>query len=124
MGDTFTAEVLAVYGNTSKVVTEDVEWSSSSDKVAEVSKDGEVKGIAVGKATITAKVDGKTLTMSVEVGMASGLEADVNFIALASKETQQITLTGTDEDGNTLDVTSEATWKTSNARVADVKKVW
>ncbi|WP_337035042.1 Ig-like domain-containing protein [Paenibacillus illinoisensis] len=122
VGDTFTAEVLAVYGNTSKVVTEDVEWSSSSDKVAEVSKDGEVKGIAVGKATITAKVDGKTLTMSVEVGMASGLEADVNFIALASKETQQITLTGTDEDGNTLDVTSEATWKTSNARVADVKK--
>ncbi|MFS0873417.1 Ig-like domain-containing protein [Paenibacillus xylanilyticus] len=122
VGDTFTAEVLAVYGNTSKVVTEDVEWSSSSDKIAEVSKDGEVKGIAVGKATITAKVDGKTLTMSVEVGMASGLEADVNFIALASKETQQITLTGTDEDGNTLDVTSEATWKTSNARVADVKK--
>jgi len=122
VGDTFTAEVLAVYGDTSKVVTKDVEWSSSSDKVAEVSKDGEVKGIAVGKATITAKVDGKTLTMSVEVGMASGLEADLNFIALASKETQQVTLTGTDEDGNTLDVTSEATWKTSNARIADVKK--
>ncbi|MHA7581161.1 Ig-like domain-containing protein [Paenibacillus vandeheii] len=122
VGDTFTAEVLAVYGDTSKVVTEDVEWSSSSDKIAEVSKDGEVKGIAVGKATIAAKVDGKTLTMSVEIGMASGLEADLNFIALASKETQQITLTGTDEDGNTLDVTSEATWKTSNARIADVKK--
>ncbi|KAG4252124.1 hypothetical protein PC116_g329 [Phytophthora cactorum] len=122
VGDTFTAEVLAVYGDTSEVVTKDVEWSSSSDKIAEVSKDGEVKGIAVGKATITAKVDGKTLTMSVEVGMASGLEADVNFIALASKETQQVTLTGTDEDGNTLDVTSEATWKTSNARIADVKK--
>jgi uncharacterized protein YjdB len=54
--------------------------------------------------------------------MASGLEADVNFVVLSSKETQQIVLTATDEDGLSKDVSSDATWKSSNSRVADVKK--
>lgn len=93
-----------------------------ADKIAEVDSKGVITGVATGKVTITAKIEGKTLTLPVEVGMASGLEADVNFVVLSAKETQTILLTGTDEDGNTLDVTSEATWKSSNARVADVKK--
>lgn len=123
VGGTTSAKVLALYGETSKDVSEDATWSSSSDKIAEVDSKGVITGVATGKVTITAKIEGKTLTLPVEVGMASGLEADVNFVVLSAKETQTILLTGTDEDGNTLDVTSEATWKSSNARVADVKKV-
>ncbi|WP_260632940.1 Ig-like domain-containing protein [Paenibacillus xylanexedens] len=122
VGGTTSAKVLALYGETSKDISEDATWSSSSDKIAEVDSKGVITGVATGKATITAKIEGKTLTLPVEVGMASGLEADVNFVVLSAKETQTILLTGTDEDGNTLDVTSEATWKSSNARVADVKK--
>ncbi|CAM4423470.1 Ig-like domain-containing protein [Paenibacillus xylanexedens] len=122
VGGTTSAKVLALYGETSKDVSEDATWSSSSDKIAEVDSKGVITGVATGKATITAKIEGKTLTLPIEVGMASGLEADVNFVVLSAKETQTILLTGTDEDGNTLDVTSEATWKSSNARVADVKK--
>ncbi|QZN78702.1 Ig-like domain-containing protein [Paenibacillus sp. DR312] len=122
VGGTTNAKVLAIYGETSKDVSEDATWSSSSDKIAEVDSKGVITGVATGKVTITAKIEGKTLTLPVEVGMASGLEADVNFVVLSAKETQNILLTGTDEDGNTLDVTSEATWKSSNARVADVKK--
>lgn len=122
VGGTTNAKVLALYGETSKDVSEDATWSSSSDKIAEVDSKGVITGVATGKATITAKIEGKTLTLPVEVGMASGLEADVNFVVLSAKETQNILLTGTDEDGNTLDVTSEATWKSSNSRVADVKK--
>ncbi|WP_413406362.1 Ig-like domain-containing protein [Paenibacillus amylolyticus] len=122
VGGTTSAKVLALYGETSKDVSEDATWSSSSDKIAEVDSKGVITGVAIGKVTITAKIEGKTLTLPVEVGMASGLEADVNFVVLSTKETQTILLTGTDEDGNTLDVTSEATWKSSNARVADVKK--
>ncbi|WP_127548056.1 Ig-like domain-containing protein [Paenibacillus amylolyticus] len=122
VGGTTSAKVLALYGETSKDVSEDATWSSSSEKIAEVDSKGVITGVATGKVTITAKIEGKTLTLPVEVGMASGLEADVNFVVLSAKETQTILLTGTDEDGNTLDVTSEATWKSSNARVADVKK--
>ncbi len=122
VGGTFAAKVFAVFGDISKDVSEDATWSSSSDKIAEVDGKGNVTGVATGKATITAKIEGKTLTLPVEVGMASDLEADENFVVLSSKETKQIVLTATDEDGLTKDVSSEATWKSSNARVADVKK--
>ncbi|WP_251383942.1 Ig-like domain-containing protein [Paenibacillus sp. MER 99-2] len=122
VGGTFAAKVFAVFGDTSKDVSEDATWSSSSDKIAEVDSKGNVTGVATGKATITAKIEGKTLTLPVEVGMASDLEADENFVVLSTKETKQIELTATDEDGLTKDVSSEATWKSSNARVADVKK--
>jgi len=122
VGGTTSAKVLASYGETSKDVSEDATWSSSSDKIAEVDSKGVITGVATGKATITAKIEGKTLTLTVEVGMASALEADVNFVVLSAKETQAIILTGTDGDGNTKDVTADATWKTSNSRVADVKK--
>ncbi|KAA8785694.1 uncharacterized protein YjdB [Paenibacillus sp. 4624] len=122
VGGTTSAKVLAVYGETSKDVSDSATWSSSSEKIAEVDSKGSITGVATGKATITAKIEGKTLTLPVEVGMASGLEADVNFVVLSAKETQAIVLTGTDGDGNTKDVTADATWKSSNARVADVKK--
>ncbi|WP_426333942.1 Ig-like domain-containing protein [Paenibacillus silvae] len=122
VGGTTSAKVLALYGETSKDVSEDATWSSSSEKIAEVDSKGVITGVATGKATITAKIEGKTLTLPVEVGMASGLEADVNFVVLSAKETQTVILTGTDGDGNTKDVTADATWKSSNARVADVKK--
>lgn len=122
IGGKFNAKVLAVYGETSKDVSEEAEWSSSSEKIAEVDSKGVVTGVAVGKATITAKIGGKSLTLPVEVGMASGLEADLNYVVLSAKETQQIVLTATDENGLTQVVTTEATWKSSNSRVADVKK--
>ncbi|MCK6077048.1 Ig-like domain-containing protein [Paenibacillus silvae] len=122
VGGTTSAKVLALYGETSKDVSEDATWSSSSEKIAEVDSKGVITGVATGKATITAKIEGKTLTLPVEVGMASDLEADVNFVVLSAKETQTVILTGTDGDGNTKDVTADATWKSSNARVADVKK--
>ncbi|MET1138643.1 Ig-like domain-containing protein, partial [Bacillus subtilis] len=77
VGGTTSAKVLALYGETSKDVSKDATWSSSSDKIAEVDSKGVITGVATGKVTITAKIEGKTLTLPVEVGMASGLEADV-----------------------------------------------
>lgn len=54
--------------------------------------------------------------------MASGLEADVNFVVLSAKETQTVILTGTDGDGNTKDVTADATWKSSKCPRSGCKK--
>lgn len=120
---TLQANVIATYSDQrEEVVTEQAEWSSSDEKVAEVSSKGVITGIKTGKATITAKYGGKTLTMSVEVGLASGLQADVPIVALLSKETYQIKLTASDEYGNEQDVSNNATWKSSSSRVADVKK--
>ena len=120
--ETTSVKVLAIYGDTSKDVSENATWSSSSEKVAEVDSKGIITGVATGKATITAKIEGKTLTIPVEVGLVSSLEADTEFVVLSAKETQTVILTGTDGDGNVKDVTADAIWKSSNSRVADVKK--
>ena len=120
---TLQANVIATYTeDREEVVTDKAEWSSSNEKVAEVTSKGLITGIKTGKATITAKYEGKTLTMSVEVGLASGLQADVPIVALLSKETYQLKLAASDEYGNEQDVSNDATWKSSSARVADVKK--
>lgn len=123
---TLQANLIATYAldgdNREVVINEEAEWSSSNEKVAEVSSEGMITGVPTGKANITAKYDGKSYTMSVEVGLASGLSADVPVVALLSKETYQIKLTASDQYGNEQDVSSDATWKSSSSRIADVKQ--
>lgn len=123
---TLQANLIATYAldgdNREVVINEEAEWSSSNEKVAEVSSEGMITGVSTGKANITAKYDGKSYTMSVEVGLASGLSADVPVVALLSKETYQIKLTASDQYGNEQDVSSDATWKSSSSRIADVKQ--
>lgn len=107
-------------GNSSKV-TNDAEWTSSNIKVADVAN-GRVTGLTNGRATITAKYGGKSITIPVEVGIVTKLEADKRYASFKSNTTTQVTLTATFADGRTLDVTSMADWKTSNYKVADVAK--
>ncbi|WP_411503713.1 Ig-like domain-containing protein [Brevibacillus centrosporus] len=107
-------------GNTSNVTT-DAEWASSAIKVADVAN-GRVTGLSNGRATITAKYGGKSITIPVEVGIVTKLEADKRYASIKSNTTSQITLTATFADGRTLNVTSLADWKTSNYKVADVSK--
>ncbi|UKK97263.1 Ig-like domain-containing protein [Brevibacillus brevis] len=102
-------------------VTNDAEWSSSSLKVADV-VNGRVTGLSNGRATITAKYGGKSISIPVEVGIVSKLEADKRFVSTKSNSNVQVTLTATFSDGRTMDVTNLADWKTSNYKVADVTK--
>lgn len=107
-------------GNTSNVTT-DAEWVSSAIKIADVAN-GRVTGLTNGRATITAKYGGKTITIPVEVGIVTKLEADKRYASIKSNSSAQVTLTATFADGRTLNVTSLADWKTSNYKVADVAK--
>ncbi|MCC8434869.1 Ig-like domain-containing protein [Brevibacillus sp. M2.1A] len=102
-------------------VTSDAEWSSTSVKVADV-VNGRVTGLSNGRATITAKYGGKSISIPVEVGIVSKLEADKRFVSTKSNSNVQVTLTATFSDGRTMDVTNLADWKTSNYKVADVTK--
>ncbi|MED4782045.1 Ig-like domain-containing protein [Brevibacillus choshinensis] len=107
-------------GNTSNVTT-DAEWVSSAIKIADVAN-GRVTGLTNGRVTITAKYGGKTITIPVEVGIVTKLEADKRYASIKSNTTAQVTLTATFADGRTLNVTSLADWRTSNYKVADVAK--
>lgn len=60
-------QMTVTYNPEDTTVTKNVEWSSSDENVATVDKDGKVKAIALGTATVTGKVDGKTATSGITV---------------------------------------------------------
>jgi hypothetical protein len=103
-----------------QVVTDKAEWSTSAEKYVEVSADGTITGVASGTATVTARFDSKSVAITVNVALASKLTTDVRTLYLNSKETRVIVLTATDSAGVSKNVTSDAEWKTSNAKVAEV----
>jgi len=107
-------------GNAKKV-SADAEWSSSAIKIADVSQ-GRVTGLSSGRATITAKYGGKSISVPVEVGIVTKLEADKRFVSLKSKKSAQVSLIATFSDGREMDVTAAAEWKTSNYKAADVSQ--
>ncbi|MFP3388567.1 Ig domain-containing protein [Brevibacillus sp. SIMBA_040] len=102
-------------------VTKDAEWTSTNLKVADVTN-GTVKALTSGRATITAKYGGKSISIPVEVGIVTKLEADRRFVSTKTGSTVNVVLTATFSDGRTMNVTSLADWKTSNYKVADVSK--
>ncbi|USG64411.1 Ig-like domain-containing protein [Brevibacillus ruminantium] len=105
-------------GKTVKV-TEDAEWKSSNAKVADVNK-GHVVGYGSGRATITATYGGKTVSIPVEVGIVTTLEASKRFVQVKTGKQVQVSLTAKFSDGRTTDVTNDAEWKVSGYKVADV----
>jgi len=78
-----------------------VQWSSSNKKVATVSSSGLVTAKKVGKATITAKAGGKTLSCLVTV--KSSLTASTTAFTLGVGKTKQVILTNKVTSGLTLD---------------------
>ena len=114
-------------GIKNETIADKAEWSSSSEKVAVVSN-GTITALSSGKATITAKYGGKSVSIPVEVEVIQKIELSKKFLSLKSKtddpnapSSVDVTLTVTFSDGKTKkDVSKEAEWKTSNYRVVDV----
>nr|WP_275581977.1 Ig-like domain-containing protein [Brevibacillus fulvus] len=107
---------------TSEIVTNKAKWSSSNPDVVDVDSTGKVSSYAVGQATLTASYGTKEVTISVDVGTGKKLEIDKQDLFLHKGESEQLTLTATFADGSTDDVTSEATWTSSDEDVAYVAK--
>lgn len=121
-GDSVPLKAEALYtDDTKKDVTSDVIWTSSNVKTATVDG-GVVKAIASGEATLTAQLDSKTVTIPVQVDMASDLTANVANLVFDMNETRTIVLTATDSSGAPRTVTNDAEWKTSNSAIVLVSK--
>ena len=86
-----------------------VKWSTSSKKIATVSKKGVVKGKKEGKATITAKVSGKKLKCVVTVKAAISEKT----LSLYVGKSKKLKVTG---------ASKKVKWSTSNKKVATVSK--
>ncbi|NOU94744.1 hypothetical protein GC093_16170 [Paenibacillus sp. LMG 31456] len=104
---------------TTKEVTTEGEWTSSNQKAATV-EDGKITAIGAGETQVTATVDNKSITFSVQVDTANKLTANIPYLIFDLGEVKQITLSAMDILDVSHDVTAEAEWKTSNALVAQV----
>ncbi|WP_165452207.1 Ig-like domain-containing protein [Paenibacillus thalictri] len=105
--------------NETETVTDKAQWKTNADKVADVDR-GLVTAYSGGKATITATYGGKSVAVTVEVGVPQKLAFNKRLLSLKSGGSEALELTATYSDGSTRDVTSEAEWASSNIKVADV----
>lgn len=108
-------------GGTKTDVTKDATWTTSNVKVVEVSE-GLIKANGSGKATVTASYGKQNITFTVEVDVAQKIEADAIALSLKSGDQKTIAIVVKSSDGKEKDVTTQAEWKTSNYKVATVKK--
>ncbi len=108
-------------GTTSNV-TSMVTWTSSDATKATVSAAGQLRGVAVGTATLTATLGDKTATAAATVTAAT-LTSIAVTPATATRivgQTQQFVATGTFSDATTADITTSVTWSSSNAAQASI----
>ena len=113
--------------NTSQNLTADVTWSSSNAAAATINGSGLATALSPGNATITAtcntsgcgSVTGSaTLTVTAATLVSIAVTAPSPSVALGSA--QQLTATGTYTDHSTQNLSSQATWVSSNPAVATI----
>ncbi|MFM1653869.1 Ig domain-containing protein [Brevibacillus sp. B_LB10_24] len=105
---------------TKKDVTPYADWKTAAYKIAEV-KDGLVTATGYGKTKVTARYEGKSVSIPVEVDILKYLKTDVVQVELSKGSTKQVKAVATYVDGSEADVTKPALWTSSNIMIADVK---
>ena len=108
-------------------LTNIVTWSSSDVSLATINNSGLVTGIAAGSVTITAASGSLSGTAALTVDASPPTAATLTAIAVTPLNpsvdvngTQQFTATGTYSDSSTVDLTSTATWGSSNTSKATI----
>jgi trimeric autotransporter adhesin len=117
----------ATYENgTTQDVTAQAAWTVADASVASVSNTaasaGQVKGLAAGKTTVSASFGGKSgsATVSVVDATLSSIAVTPATASVTAGKTQAFTATGSYNNGTTVDLTTQATWSSSNIAVAQV----
>lgn len=117
-GQTYTPRLTVYPGNAdnrSYTVT------SSDENIVSVLPDGKISGVAVGKATITAKTDDgtfssvATVTVSAEKNLVTKFVLDKDSLSLTEGDTEQLAATVTPSN-----LGLEITWSSSDPTVASV----
>ena len=118
----FTATGTYSDGSTQNI-TSQATWASSNTVVATINTAGLATGNSAGDATISAALAGvtgnTTLTVKPPLTLTSITVMPTNSIILTGT-LQQFTATGTYSDGSTQNITSQATWASSNTVVATI----
>jgi uncharacterized protein YjdB len=107
-----------------KTITATVTWTSSSTATATITSAGLATGVAAGSSTITASLSGisgtASLTVTATAPTLTSIAVTPNPASFASDATQQFTATGTYSNGTTANVSTSATWTSSNPAAATI----
>ncbi len=103
-------------------LTSSVAWTSSTPSSATVNATGLVGGIGPGQVTIQASFGSATGSAVVLITSATlnSIAISPSGASFAAGFNQQFTLTGTFSDGTTQNLSSGATWSSSNGAVASI----
>ena len=103
-------------------ITNSATWSSNSPSNATVDPTGEVEGLAVGNATITATQGSISDTFAVTVtgGVLTSITVTPDNNSQPEGRVVQYTATGHFSDGVNNDVTLQATWSSTSPAIASV----
>lgn len=111
---TVTATALPKTATNRKVI-----WQSSNTKVAKVSADGKIKGIAKGTATVTAYSADKKVKASCTVTVIKSVTGvSLNYSTVTMTANKKLTLKASVKPSDAY--YKQVTWKSSNYDVADV----
>ncbi len=121
---------IAVYADgSSEALTSGISWSSSDNSIATISSTGSVLGISEGTAQIRLNHYSSGFNATRELSVQNSEEAGIlTSLVLSSPSptltigsTLQLLVTGTLNDGTTLDFTDEVQWESSDELVAAVQ---
>lgn len=106
-------------GSTHQLTTS-LTWQSSDTTIAGISSDGIVAGVATGSSTLSVtsgSITGSTLVTVLAPALRTIKVTPANT-SVAAGNTQQLTATGVYSDGSTIDLTTAATWTSSDPAAA------
>lgn len=112
--------------NTTLDISGHVQWESSSEHVATVDDAGVLTAVAMGNATITA-TDGVLVSNAAQVNVLPAITSSLESIDVIAPsadwvvgESKQMSAKGIYENGEQMELTSKASWVSSNANIASI----
>lgn len=107
---------------TTQDITASVNWSSSAQTVASITKSGLATATSLGNTVISATSGALSNNVSLNVNAAnvSSLSINPGNESIAQSTSQQLEAVGTFNDGGTRTLTSQVTWSSSDTTVATI----
>ena len=112
-----------IYSDSSTTdITDSVAWQTGSTSIATIDGNGLLSGVSVGQTTVTAMLDGVTELTNVTVtdALLTGLQITPASLSEPAGTSARLTLTAFYSDDSNKDVTTQASWLSSNPVVAAV----
>ncbi|MGB0895458.1 MAG: beta strand repeat-containing protein [Parashewanella sp.] len=109
--------------STTMDISGSVNWNSSATNIATVTTAGLVRGESVGQSTIRASLSGinsNEITVNVTAAQLASIQVSQTQAIIPANQSHSVTATGQLTDSSTNDVTSSATWSSSDTAVVTV----